>query len=59
VLHRHGASFDTLPKNKTDELVKQSDLALLAKLQGYYGDLTGVESELLWESVIFDHMLTS
>lgn len=57
VTHRHGTSFRSLPDAEKDRLVRQSNLALKAKLTRYYGSLDGITSDDLWGCPIFDPIL--
>lgn len=57
VAHRHGTSFNTLPRAERDRLVRQSNLALKAKLTRHYGSLEGITSGDIWGCPIFDPIL--
>ncbi len=59
VLHNHGSSFKSLPEEQTNEYVGRSDAAFLAKLVDYYGSLDILNSELLWNSTIFEPILVA
>ncbi len=57
VAHSHGTSFRSLPDAERNRLVRQSNLALKAKLKAHYGTLEGITSDDLWGSPIFEPVL--
>ncbi len=57
VHHAGSVSFRQLGKDKKREIVRQSDLALLAKLKAHYGDVSALTSMELWDCDIFEHVL--